>query len=203
MSATREPPLDEVQWRSPQIAQSMSGVHSNSGMYEFLRCLFYILVVAARRCIGGWFGPTWITILLANMTLVLHYFAHSPFFDATSNNATLATQATYNAAMYHINQTREAFEGRLRTMQGLEFMVAHEPTSLPSSSQLARQGAPNPRDQRSSIWVIHKQYRRKTPGASDQVTVLGVYFVVGENIYMAPSVANVVGSRLVRARKGY
>ena len=30
-----DPPLDEIQWRSPSLAQSMQGIHSNSGK-EFL-----------------------------------------------------------------------------------------------------------------------------------------------------------------------
>ena len=31
MGSSQEPPLDEIQWRSPQIAQSMSGVQTNTG----------------------------------------------------------------------------------------------------------------------------------------------------------------------------
>ena len=87
--------------------------------------------------------------------------------------------------MFHLIQTREAFESRLKTMQGLEFMVAHEPTG-------PAQAGPD-----SGIWVIRKQVRRKVQGAADNVTVLGSYFMVGENIYMSPSIAKVLGSRLV------
>ena len=123
---------------------------------------------------------------------VLHYFSESPFFDVTSNNATLKTQATYNPSMLHIIQTREAFEDRLRTMQGLEFMVAYEPKQ--PTEQVA--GVAEVHD--SGVWVIRKQIRRKRQGYEDEVTVLSFYFVIGENIYMSPSVANVIGSRLVR-----
>ena len=59
--------------------------------------------------------------------IVLFYFAASPFFDATSNNASLAIQASYNDNFRPFIETRDAFEGRLKTMQGLEFMVAHDP----------------------------------------------------------------------------
>lgn len=116
---------------------------------------------------------------------VLPYFAESPFFDATSNNATLTTQALHNMSMYYIIQTREAFEDRLRTMQGLEFMVTHDPSENDSK--------PN----HSGVWVIRKQHRRKKQGAQDEVTGISSYYVVGENVYMAPSVENILSSRLV------
>ena len=118
---------------------------------------------------------------------VLPYFAESPFFDATSNNAILTTQALYNPNMYYIIQTREAFEGRLRTMQGLEFMVTHDPSENDTKQD------------HSGVWVIRKQNRRKRQGAQDEVTGINSYYVVGENVYMAPSVGNILGSRLVCA----
>ncbi|KAI9808750.1 MAG: hypothetical protein M1825_003902 [Sarcosagium campestre] len=147
---TRDPPLDEVQWRSPAIARDMGGIHTNT---------------------------------------VLPYFAQSPFFDLTSNNASLTTQATYNPSMFHLIQTREAFEGRLKTMQGLEFMVAHEPAGLNAAEPEAS----------NNVWVIRKQIRRKLPGSEkdDAITVLSTYFVLGENIYMAPSVGSVIASRML------
>ena len=116
---------------------------------------------------------------------VLPYFADSPFFDATSNNATLTTQALYNPNMYYIIQTREAFEGRLRTMQGLEFMVTHDPSENDTKPQ------------HNGVWVIRKQNRRKRQGAQDEVTGISSYYVVGENVYMAPSAGSILSSRLV------
>lgn len=49
----------------------------------------------------------------------------------------------------------------------------------------------------SNIWVIRKQNRRKRSGMDDEVTVIATYFIVGDCIYMAPSVASVVGNRIV------
>ena len=72
-------------------------------------------------------------------------------------------------------------------MAGLEFMVAHDPSNNGQQQE------------NSGVWVIRKQNRRKRNGYDDEVTVLSSYFVVGENIYMAPSVGNVIGSRMVRA----
>lgn len=76
-------------------------------------------------------------------------------------------------------------------MQGLEFVVAYDP--LQAAAQTGTSFAHEP----SNIWVIRKQTRRKRAGLDDEVVVLSTYFVVGDCIYMAPSVASVVGNRLV------
>ena len=117
---------------------------------------------------------------------VLPYFAASPFFDAMSNNATLTTQALNNPNMFYIIQTRADFEARLKTMQGLEFMVTHDPSENDTK-------IPN-----SGVWVIRKQIRRKRQGMPDDITPISSYYVVNENVYMAPSVVNIIGSRMVR-----
>ena len=120
------------------------------------------------------------------VTVVLPYFAASPFFDAMSNNATLTTQALNNLNMFYIIQTRADFEARLKTMQGLEFMVTHDPSENDTK-------IPN-----SGVWVIRKQIRRKRQGMQDDITPISSYYVVNENVYMAPSVVNIIGSRMVR-----
>ncbi|KAH0566267.1 hypothetical protein GP486_000342 [Trichoglossum hirsutum] len=191
MEGPQEPPLDEIQWRSPPIAQSMGGIHTNSGKFPAVPLRLSPISPPVKT--AGPFPAEKNPQKKTNLPLpaVLPYFSHSPFYDQTSNNATLTTQATYNASMVHILQTREAFEARLRTMQGLEFMVAFEPPPRTVGSQ----------DGSENVWVIRKQNRRKRQGAAagaaeDEVTVLGSYFVVNENIYMAPSVGNVIGSKM-------
>lgn len=116
---------------------------------------------------------------------ILHYFARSPFFEETSNNAVVLNQAFNNSAMYHLIQTRDAFEGRLRTMAGLEFIVAQEPAETAPGSG-------------TGVWVIRKQTRKKRPGAEDDITVHATYFVVGDNIYQAPTLADLLLMRVVR-----
>lgn len=116
---------------------------------------------------------------------VLPYFSESPYFDATSNNATIMTQATHNPALFYLIQTREAFEARLRTMQGLEFMVAHDPSDNGTKFE------------HSGIWVIRRQIRRKRAGTEDEITPVSSYYVVGENIYMASSLGTILGARLL------
>ncbi|CAI7677803.1 unnamed protein product [Penicillium manginii] len=119
---------------------------------------------------------------------ILFYFAESPFFDPTSNNASLAIQANYNEAFRHFVETREAFEDRLKTMSGLEFVVSYDPLQAAAHSDTRFAHEP------SNVWVIRKQNRR-----GDEVTVISTYFVVGDCIYMAPSVASVVGNRILSA----
>ncbi|KAL4782275.1 MED6 mediator subfamily complex component-domain-containing protein [Aspergillus varians] len=124
---------------------------------------------------------------------ILFYFAESPFFDATSNNASLAIQANYNEAFRHFVETREAFEGRLKTMQGLEFIVGYDPLQAAAGSNA--QFAHEP----SNVWVIRKQMRRKRSGYEDEVVVLATFFVAGDCIYMAPSAASILGNRILSA----
>ncbi|KAK5993485.1 Mediator of RNA polymerase II transcription subunit 6 [Cladobotryum mycophilum] len=140
-----DPPLDEIQWRSPQIIAQMGGLHSNT---------------------------------------ILFYFAESPFFERTSNNAVIMSQALNNAAMYHFIQTREVFEARLKTMSGLEFIVGEEPAETGPGMG-------------TGVWVIRKQTRRKRYQDEDEITVHSSFFVVGENIYMAPTLADILASRIM------
>ncbi|POS80637.1 mediator of RNA polymerase II transcription subunit 6 [Diaporthe helianthi] len=114
---------------------------------------------------------------------VLHYFATSPFFDPTSNNNVIQNQAMYNANLFHVLATREAFETRLRSMQGLEYIVAEQPAETGPG-------------QGTGVWVIRKQNRRKRPGQEDELTVHKDYFLVGENLYAAPTFADLMSSRM-------
>ena len=72
-------------------------------------------------------------------------------------------------------------------MQGLEFIVIHDPSENDTKPE------------HSGVWVIRKQNRRKRQGVPDEITGISSYYVVGENVYMAPSVGSILGSRLVRA----
>lgn len=88
--------------------------------------------------------------------------------------------------MAYILETRQAFEDGLRKLQGLEFMVTSSARDFGRDPVIGE-----------GQWVIRKQHRRKQPDGDDEITVHGTYFVIGENIYMAPSVYNVIGSKLV------
>ncbi|KAH6840940.1 MED6 mediator sub complex component-domain-containing protein [Chaetomium sp. MPI-CAGE-AT-0009] len=113
---------------------------------------------------------------------VLFYFAQSPFYDRTSNNEVLFQQGLNNPNLTPYLATRELFEGRLKTMSGLEFVVAQEPAETGPGAG-------------TGVWVINKQTRRKQ-SPQDEIIVHGSYFVVGENIYMAASFADILSSRI-------
>ena len=83
-------------------------------------------------------------------------------------------QAQVNPSLNYLFFNRAAFEARLRSMVGIEFVVREE-------------------DAANGFWVIQKQ-QRKSPTVTE---VLGAYFVIGENVYMAPTVHSVVESRVV------
>lgn len=76
-------------------------------------------------------------------------------------------------------------------------MVAYDPL------QAAAQSETSFTHELSNIWVIRKQARRKRGGLDDDVVVLSTFFVVGDCIYMAPSVASVIGNRIVGDTLGF
>lgn len=114
---------------------------------------------------------------------VLFYFAESPFFDRTSNNSFVYNQARFNENMLYLIMNRENFEGRLREMSGLEYIVAQEPAEMGPGMG-------------TGVWVIHKQTRRKRD-PEDEITVHAAYYIVGENIYMAPTLADILSHNMV------
>ncbi|KAK8191077.1 MED6 mediator subfamily complex component-domain-containing protein [Phyllosticta capitalensis] len=111
------------------------------------------------------------------------YFAESDYMDRTSNNWALLIQ---NQGAPWLAD-RDAFEKRLRTMQGLEFMVVAEPERKPDGTD-------------TGVYVLRKQNRRKRPGNhDDELTVLATYYVIGENIYQAASLEDIVGNKILAA----
>jgi len=121
---------------------------------------------------------------------ILFYFAESPFFDKTSNNNVVFQQALHNINMAHIIGTREAFEAHLRSMSGLEYIVAQEPAETGPGMG-------------TGVWVIRKQTRRKTNMGFEEITVHADYYIVGDHIYQAPSLADVLSARIVGLREAF
>ena len=74
-------------------------------------------------------------------------------------------------------------------MQGLEFLVIEDPSE--GGTKLEHSG----------VWVIRKQYRKKIAGAQDDITPVGCYIVMGENIFMAPMIGDILSGRLVRSQE--
>ncbi|KAG0125806.1 MED6 mediator sub complex component-domain-containing protein [Tuber indicum] len=112
----------------------------------------------------------------------MDYFRMSTFFDHTSNNGTLFQQMQFNPQFREELRTPELFNRRLATMTGVEYMLAAGSVE-------------------SGVWVIRKQLR-KSPryddnGREDDITVLAAYYIIGENIYQAPSIGAVLQNRML------
>ncbi|KAI5210717.1 MED6-domain-containing protein [Aureobasidium subglaciale] len=143
-------PLDEVQFKRPEVIQYWGGIHADS---------------------------------------ILPILRESPFFDHTSKNGLLWKQAEANQAMWELCRSRQALETRLKQMNGVEYLIVGEPQANTDAALGPDTG----------IWVIRKQDRRKRPPQADEITVLGTYYLVGENMYQAPSVYDIVGNHLLSA----
>jgi mediator of RNA polymerase II transcription subunit 6 len=119
---------------------------------------------------------------------VMDYFRMSTFFDHTSNNGALFQQMMFNPQFREELRTLELFNNRLKTMTGVEYMLAT------GSAE-------------SGVWVIRKQLRRSprwdesTGGEAEDVTVLAAYYIVGENIFQAPVVGTVLQNRMVQCHQ--
>lgn len=115
---------------------------------------------------------------------VLMYFADSPWCDPTSNNRVIMAQSFFNANLANIVATRETFEERLRSMSGLEYIVSEAPEETGPGMG-------------TGVWVIKKQTRKKRNGQEDELTVHALYYIIGQNIYPAPSLMDVMSSKMV------
>lgn len=116
---------------------------------------------------------------------ILWYFMNSPFFDHASNNQALFLKVQSSQNMEFRNTllfNRLAFEDHLRTQyrEGVHFVVTQEPKEP---------GQP---------WVIQRQSRVVDESTGEVRTeVQGTWFTSGTKVLMAPSLADVVRTRLV------
>lgn len=151
--ASKAPPLDEIQYRRPDIID------------------FY----------GG----------RINENMLHRYISESPFFDHTTNNGLLFGQSRTDQFTFGLVENRQALEDNLKSKAGTEYMVVAEPqpTAQPWTDAMGRVNKDN------GVWVVRKQERAR----DGKLTVLGTYFLVGDNMYQAPSVGDIVGGRLLSA----
>lgn len=93
-------------------------------------------------------------------------------------------QSFFNANLANIVATRETFEERLRSMSGLEYIVSEAPEETGPGMG-------------TGVWVIKKQTRKKRNGQEDELTVHALYYIIGQNIYPAPSLMDTMSSKMV------
>lgn len=121
-----------------------------------------------------------------------HYFANSPFFDWTTKNGLEIQQCQADPYGWQFSHNRKDFEAQIASRNGSEYMIAEgEQMEFDAEGRPAKGG----------VYVIRKQDRTKgvPPKSRDAVETLATYYVIGENVYQAPSVADVLGTRLLSA----
>ncbi|KAI5368056.1 Putative mediator complex, subunit Med6 [Septoria linicola] len=136
--------------------------------------------------------------------MIHRYMTESPFFEWGSKNGLLFEQGKVDWATHNMCNNRRALEDNLRGRVGLEYMIVQEPQPV-ADKELAAQGVT------TGIYVIRKQDRQRSPAGPRvrppgviledkwELTVLGTYFIVGQNVYQAPNVFDVVENRLLSA----
>lgn len=111
---------------------------------------------------------------------VMQYFHASSFFDHSSNNGQLINiiQSRPDVAMNI--QSQQAFNDYLKNMIGVEYIPV-------MGNEKSSEGPP--------VWVIRQQ--KRFGKKEDEVVRMNTFFVVGENVFMAPSVGEVMANKLV------
>lgn len=134
--------------------------------------------------------------------IIHRYLTETPFFDWSSKNGLYFSQAQKNLEQWNVSNNRKLLEDFLRANAGLEYMIVGEPQPV-EDKVLAAQGVT------TGIWVIRKQDRQRAREGSRvhppgvllegrwEITTLGTYYIVGQNVYQAPSIFDVVESRLL------
>ncbi|KAK3705778.1 Mediator of RNA polymerase II transcription subunit 6 [Vermiconidia calcicola] len=126
--------------------------------------------------------------------MIHRYISESPFFDYTSNNGLVLDQSRTVQQTFDLSCNRRAFEDDLRKKRGLEFMIVGDPQALDGSGRRVEGGVGG-----NGMWVVRKQEREGARGGEGETTTLGTYYLVGENMYQAPGVGDILGNRLVSA----
>ena len=136
--------------------------------------------------------------------MIHRYMTESPFFEWSSKNGLLFEQGKVDWNVHTMCNNRKALEENLRQRPGLEFMIVQEPQPV-ADKELAAQGIT------TGVYVIRKQDRARAPAGPRvrppsviledkwELTILGTYFIVGQNVYQSPNVFDVIENRLLSA----
>nr|POF17764.1 mediator of rna polymerase ii transcription subunit 6 [Quercus suber] len=118
--------------------------------------------------------------------LIHRYFSEMPFFDHASKNGLLLDQSMSNRDLFNITHDRHKFEDQLRRGKGVEFLVTGAPQKVIGGGS-------------SGIYNMRKQDRKAGADGKEEIEVLGSYYFVGERVYQAPSMADVIENRMLSA----
>ncbi|KAH3675832.1 hypothetical protein WICMUC_002478 [Wickerhamomyces mucosus] len=117
-----------------------------------------------------WKSPEWIQSFGLRTDNVLEYFSESPFYDRTSNNQVVKMQFQFNE---NFNLNSFNIENEMKKMSGIEFVISYR--------------------REPDFWIIRKQNRIN----AETVEPLADYYIIGANVYMSPSVKDIISSRLL------
>lgn len=166
MAQQQPVPLDEIQYRMPEILQWHVSERGGQPMDE---------------------------------NIIHRYFSESPFFNWTSKNGITIKHGEKDFQIFNRVGSRKDFEEQLKRQKGEEYLIVGDPQPLPGGPRVVAGVGGN------GMWVIRRQDRERVQTSDgsgrwqERVTILGTYFIVGENVYQAPSVGDVVGNRLTSA----
>ncbi|KAI6827686.1 hypothetical protein KC332_g3516 [Hortaea werneckii] len=131
--------------------------------------------------------------------LIHRYFSETPFFDWQTKEGLAITQAGNDWENFRRVHTRQEFEEILAKRAGTEYHVDGELVPIPGAPAMCKMS-------KNGVWVVRKIDRPESQERSNnpqnpfpETEVLGTYYIVGENVYMAPSIGDVVGNRLLSA----
>lgn len=161
------------------------------------------LVYSRRDIIEYWLAQNPSANKPMDENMIYRYIAESPFFDHMSNNGLAIAQAGNHMQTFQMTWDRRAFEDDLKRKRGVEYMISGEPADAKPLKGVegAEQGWAE--SGRTGVWNVRKQERgfaRARDGSvQEDLTTLGTYYLVGENMYQAPSVGDVIGNRLIAA----
>lgn len=160
------------------------------------------LVYSRRDIIEYWLAQNPGANKPMDENMIYRYIGESPFFDHMSNNGLAIAQAGNHMQTFQMTWDRRAFEDDLKRKRGVEYMISGEPAEAKPVKDVegAEQGWAG--SGKTGVWNVRKQERsfvRARDGVQEDLTTLGTYYLVGENMYQAPSVGDVVGNRLIAA----
>ena len=170
-----------------------------------------------------WKSPEWIQAFGLRSDNVLDYFSESPFFDKTSNNHVIKMQRQFSQQDNNNNNSNTNINTSANDSSSpSQFLRIPNTVDLDQQHEF-RYADPIRRDvllryplhallerelsklrgieyvlaavREPDFWIIRKQNRT----APDQTEPLQDYYIIGANVYQAPTVFNIVQSRLMSA----
>ncbi|KAK3056097.1 Mediator of RNA polymerase II transcription subunit 6 [Extremus antarcticus] len=147
-------------------------------------------IVYQHPNIIAWYLATFPGATAMDENMIHRYIAESPFFDHMTNNGLAIAQSGNNLQLFNMTWNRAAFEDDLKRKRGVEYMITGAPQAVKEGEEgWAGSGKTG---ERSTTRGLNGR-------VEEDLTTLGTYYLVGENMYQAPSIADIVSNRVLSA----